>query len=44
MRLYLFEEILILVAVAVMAAGLFIGSIAVRVVGGGGVKEMSKSQ
>jgi leader peptidase (prepilin peptidase)/N-methyltransferase len=35
LQLYLFEEILLLVAVGVMAAGLFIGSVAVRVLGFG---------
>jgi leader peptidase (prepilin peptidase)/N-methyltransferase len=34
-QLYLFEEVLILVAVFVIAVGLFVGSIAVRFVGGG---------
>ena len=34
-QMYLFEQILILVAVVVMAAGLFVGSIMVRFIGGG---------
>lgn len=39
-QMYLFEEVLILVAVFVMALGLFVGSIAVRFVGGGKAKQV----
>jgi leader peptidase (prepilin peptidase)/N-methyltransferase len=35
MQMYLFEEILVLVAVAFLAAGLFIGSVVVRILGFG---------
>jgi leader peptidase (prepilin peptidase)/N-methyltransferase len=35
MQMYLFEEVLVLVAITVMAAGLFLGSIFVRVLGFG---------